>query len=284
MRATTILELMTLPALAILVAPAVLHWTAGPDGAASPAVVEVAPGDVPGWTETGEHLLDGMPVAAPEREIVRAEPLPVMRHLVTRAEYGRCVAAGGCKPAQATGPEDAPVNGVDFFDAQAYAQWLSAQTGWRWRLPTAEEWAFAARERFGGETSVFGDPSNPAVSWLRRYREEAARSRKADPVPRRSGAYGVNSAGIADMAGNVWEWTSTCYSSTAQTAAGGATRLDNCGIRVVEGRHRAYMTDFIRDGKSGGCAVGTPPDNLGIRLVREPKGAIARLRDRLARG
>jgi len=29
------------------------------------------------------------------------------------------------------------------------------------------------------------------------------------------------------------------------------------------------MSNFIRDGKSGGCAVGTPPDNLGFRLVRE---------------
>jgi hypothetical protein len=37
----------------------------------------------------------------------------------------------------------------------------------------------------------------------------------------------------------------------------------------VEGQHRAYVTDFIRDAKAGGCAVGVPPDNLGFRLVVE---------------
>jgi hypothetical protein len=30
-----------------------------------------------------------------------------------------------------------------------------------------------------------------------------------------------------------------------------------------------YVTDFIRDPKAGGCAVGVPPDNLGFRLVVE---------------
>ena len=53
---------------------------------------------------------------------------------------------------------------------------------------------------------------------------------------------------------------------------------------VIEGRHRSYMTDFVRDPKSGGCAVGTPPDNLGFRLVREASAfpALAWLKRRLA--
>jgi hypothetical protein len=40
----------------------------------------------------------------------------------------------------------------------------------------------------------------------------------------------------------------------------------------VEGFHRTYMSNFIRDGKSGGCAVGKPPDSLGFRLVKERPG------------
>ena len=43
----------------------------------------------------------------------------------------------------------------------------------------------------------------------------------------------------------------------------------NCAVRVVEGRHRAYMIFFVKDAKGGGCSVGTPPDNLGFRLVRD---------------
>jgi hypothetical protein len=29
------------------------------------------------------------------------------------------------------------------------------------------------------------------------------------------------------------------------------------------------MSNFVRDGKSGGCAVGTPPENLGFRLIKD---------------
>jgi hypothetical protein len=45
-------------------------------------------------------------------------------------------------------------------------------------------------------------------------------------------------------------------------------------VHAVEGFHRTYMSNFIRDGKSGGCAVGTPPDNLGFRLVRDRPGLV----------
>jgi hypothetical protein len=48
------------------------------------------------------------------------------------------------------------------------------------------------------------------------------------------------------------------------------SKIPNCGVRIVEGQHRAYMTDFIRVANAAGCAVGVPPDNLGFRLVVEP--------------
>lgn len=58
---------------------------------------------------------------------------------------------------------------------------------------------------------------------------------------------------------------------TALDDAGGAiSKNANCGVRIAEGRHRAYVTDFIRDARAGGCAAGVPPNNLGFRLVRDP--------------
>ena len=48
-------------------------------------------------------------------------------------------------------------------------------------------------------------------------------------------------------------------------------------MRVVEGSHRSYATDFIRDPRVGGCSVGTPPANLGFRLIREDQGVLAEL-------
>jgi formylglycine-generating enzyme required for sulfatase activity len=171
-------------------------------------------------------------------------------------------------------------------DATAYAAWYSEATGESWRLPTDEEWAFAAGERFTADVEPLEeDPKNPAKGWLSSYRREVDMARKPNPQPRVRGSFGTNAKGVADMAGNVWEWTSTCYVRVTLAPEGEAVEstVDNCGVHVVEGFHRTYMSNFIRDGKSGGCAVGLPPDNLGFRLVREREGAVARLLSRLRR-
>jgi hypothetical protein len=48
------------------------------------------------------------------------------------------------------------------------------------------------------------------------------------------------------------------------------------------------MTGFLRDARGGGCSVGTPPDNLGFRLVREDRSwfqrAAAQVRALFGRG
>lgn len=224
------------------------------------------------YPPAGEFLRDGVPVTAPV-ERIELPGFRIMIHQVRLADYQRCVDAGACNAADAAPTAaDVPVTGVSWLDAQAYAQWLSVATGDNWRLPTAREAAAAAGERFGGDplSLATDDPANPAARWLRRYREETEARRPADPAPKPRGHYGANALGLEDFGGNVWEWTSTCYSRTALDAGGAVAAVtENCGVHVLEGRHRAYMSNFVRDGKSGGCAVGTPPENLGFRLVRD---------------
>jgi formylglycine-generating enzyme required for sulfatase activity len=238
-----------------------------------PPVVTIAAGSLD-LAQPGEFLRDGRPVAAPVAHIRVGRGVDIMAYQVSVADYARCVKAGACKPADASGSPEQPVpaTGVSYLDAQAYAAWYSRVTGESWRLPTDAEWAFAAAERFTGDLDVgAADPANPAAAWIRRYRTEAELRREPDPHPKAIGQYGANARGIFDLAGNVWEWTSTCYARVTLSADGKPARtVGNCGVHVVEGRHRAYMSNFIRDGKSGGCALGAPPDNLGFRLVREP--------------
>ena len=238
-----------------------------------PAVqtVIIAPGSFT-HPQSGEFLSQGHPAAAPRVRIAIEKPVEIMTYQVSLDEYDRCVAEGSCAPADARGTGDAPVTGVSYLDATAYAAWYSEASGDVWRLPTDEEWAFAASERFTADVEPLEeDPRNPARGWLSSYQREVAMARKPDPEPRPRGAFGMNSKGIADVAGNVWEWTSSCYQRSAISSDGLTieSRVDNCGVHVVEGFHRTYMSNFIRDGKSGGCAVGLPPDNLGFRLVRE---------------
>ena len=285
MLATGIATLLAAPPIAIRFADG------GPtDAASSPAAavetITIAAGSSD-YALPGEFVVDGRPVSAPVERAGVDRPIAIMKHQVSLADYRRCVEAGACAAAdaaKATGNEAGllPVTGVSFLDAQAYAGWYSRETGEHWRLPTDAEWAHAAAERFAGESysAESDDPANPAVAWIRRYREEAAASRKPDPLARRFGHFGPNTRGIDDLAGNVWEWTATCYARTTLDAERRTVvhRTENCGVHVAEGRHRAYLSNFIRDGKSGGCAVGSPPQHLGFRLVRDQP---RRLRERL---
>jgi formylglycine-generating enzyme required for sulfatase activity len=239
---------------------------------ALPDLVTLAP-TVFTYRLPGEFLKVGMPVDAPVVTTEFTRPTLIMTHQVSVAEYAACVAAGACAPAENgrfTAP-DMPVTGVNFTDAEAYAAWLSAGTGVRFRLPSDAEWALAAGSRFVDDAvGVTADPSNPAIRWLKRYEQMVAARGEAVPGVKPRGFFGANEHGVVDMAGNVWEWTSTCYArnrADADGAAGAAT--ENCGVRVAEGRHRAYVSFFIRDAKGGGCAAGTPPDFLGFRLVRD---------------
>ncbi|OBQ71201.1 SUMF1/EgtB/PvdO family nonheme iron enzyme [Mesorhizobium erdmanii] len=225
----------------------------------------------------GEFLRDNHPVVAPVMRKTIDTPLEIMKYQVSVADYARCVGDGACKPADMRRVGDVPVTGVSHIDAEAYAKWLSERTGETWRLPTDLEWAYAAGERFRGDIEGnASDPNNPAQRWLDQYRKETSLGRLPDPEPRAQGAFGINSKGLADIAGNVWEWTSTCYVHTTIASDGTQAEdsIENCGVHAVEGFHRTYMSNFIRDGKSGGCAVGTPPDNLGFRLVHERSGML----------
>jgi formylglycine-generating enzyme required for sulfatase activity len=231
----------------------------------------------------GEFLDRGRPAVAPSKK-AEVPAFRIMKRQVGLADYGRCVAAGACAAPDAQEMSaDVPVTGVSWLDAEAYARWFTKATGASWRLPTDAEMAAAAAERFAGDSFSAGadDPSNPAVRWIRQYRQEAAARRPADPGPKPRGHYGSNSKGLEDFAGNVWEWTSTCYERVTLDMGEQTSTTENCGVRVLEGRHRAYMSNFVREGKSGGCAVGTPPDYLGFRLVEERTSLIGAIGRRL---
>ncbi|MGB3865913.1 MAG: SUMF1/EgtB/PvdO family nonheme iron enzyme, partial [Xanthobacteraceae bacterium] len=190
---------------------------------------------------------------------------------VTAAEYARCVDDGGCQRiAGSAAAEDRPMVGVSWRDATAYARWMTAKTGRLHRLPTDEEWVFAAAEKATDDVLPVTATADPVRAWIARYEAEAGRERPVVLEPQPIGAFGRNRNGLQDAAGNVWEWTDTCF-IRHDVDASGATRVTNtnCGVRVVQGAHRAYMTDFIRDPSTGGCAAGVPPANLGFRLVVE---------------
>lgn len=238
----------------------------------SPQAIVIAPRTYT-YRPPGEYSRDGYAVDAPLRIISVTRPLTIMKYQVSRADYARCVGDGACALPEAEyatpGDGDVPATGVSFEDAQAYAAWLSRQTGEVWTLPTDEQLAFAAGSRFPDD-ALGTESANPADRWLEKYRRETERSAVREPVPKPLGHFGNNEFGLADFGGNVWEWTTTCYRriSAGQVDTGDASP---CGVQFVEGQHRAAMVSFIRNPKGGACAVGAPPENLGFRLVKDTR-------------
>lgn len=219
----------------------------------------------------GDFSRDGKPVGSPLHENRLAGPIKIMDHQVTAGEYARCVDDGGCpRITHAPSMAERPMVGVSWRDAKAYADWITKRTGVLHRLPTDEEWVFAAGEKARDEALPLVDPIDPAQAWIARYEDEANRARPGALDPQPLGAFGVNQNGLKDIGGNIWEWTNTCFLRISLQPTGGARVTNtNCGVRVVQGAHRTYMTDFIRDPRTGGCAAGVPPANLGFRLVVE---------------
>jgi formylglycine-generating enzyme required for sulfatase activity len=181
--------------------------------------------------------------------------LHVMRHEVSIAQWRQCVGEHGCSfmPRLGLGAIDDgfPVTGIGALDAQEFVAWASLRTGRKVRLPTLEEWYRFSEVPFYKPTKIFTDPR---LAWAASYGSEDT----VDPTLKRQGGFGQNTKGVADVEGNVWEWTSSCVMN--QDAA-------HCPAFFAAGKHEAIISVFVRDPSSGGCATGTPPAHIGIRLL-----------------
>jgi formylglycine-generating enzyme required for sulfatase activity len=176
---------------------------------------------------------------------------------------------------------DLPVVHVAFEDAEAYAAWLAAQTGERYRLPSEAEFEYALR---GGRDAAFpwGEGPPPRVVGNLTGDGDLSRSRRrwsnaipgyADgawgPAPVRS--HPPEAYGTFDLVGNVSEWVQDCWhdSYLRAPADGSAWVNPGCGERVVRGASWASTIDRARSAWRQSSPADTTHARLGFRVVRE---------------
>ena len=122
-----------------------------------------------------------------------------------------------------------PVVLVSHDDAEAYAAWLSARTGDRWRLPTELEWEKAARG-LDGRIFPWGDTFDPA-------RLNSHDAGPFDTIPVGSRPDGASPYGLLDAAGQVFEWTASPGNPGRFLVKGGSWDDSGCGICRPAARH-----------------------------------------------
>nr|WP_242525116.1 formylglycine-generating enzyme family protein [Lysobacter changpingensis] len=177
--------------------------------------------------------------------------------------------------------DDMPVLHVSAKDALAYAEWLSAQTGERYRLPSEAEFEYALRAgnrgrypwgegppplRIGNFTGG-ADVSPSGRRWRNAFPGYGDGAWGPAPV----GTYQPNAWGLHDMVGNVSEWVADCWHDSFRRAPRGGEAWLNpgCRSRVVRGGSWTSAPEEMRSAWRQGSDANNTTARIGFRVVRD---------------
>ena len=154
-------------------------------------------------------------------DIVIARPFALGKFEVTFDEWDLCTRDKKCSAAEdeGWGRGRRPVINVNWHEATAYVEWLSKKTGKRYRLPSEQEWEYAAqagapRARFFGiareeictYANVYDETANTTLEFGWAHIPCTDKFAETAPV----GSFKASAFGTHDMLGNVWEWVQDC--------------------------------------------------------------------------
>lgn len=212
---------------------------------------------------------DSVPFERPEHE-VDVKDFWLDKVEVTVGEYFDFIKATNYTPTPANwesgkplpGTENQPVRFVNIDDIEAFIKWCSTRDGLTYRLPTEEEWEYAARN--GNDNNLY--------PWGDKFEKSCAVVDKPDtsPEPVGSKKCGENKWGIQDLIGNVNEWTGTRtalytgnngdvkdqFKGITNVFRGGSAYSKSSGDKAITSTFRGFVELTKRDAQ------------LGFRLAR----------------
>ena len=277
-----------------------------------PELATVPPGQFLMGSAPDAPELDASTGESPAVALSFARPFQVSRREVTVGEFRRFVEATGAKavpgcrvwsggqwiqdpdrswrdPGFAAPPrDDDPVVCVSWDDARAYAEWLSAESGKRYRLPSEAEWEYVARggtsyPRFWGERDSREDVAlSLACDYANVYDASAvealglavpnARCSDGAPTLAQAGRYKPNAFGVHDIIGNAREWVMDCYTASYAGRPQDArawTWQGGCELKGVRGGSFASRPLEARAPARGAAPASHRQSDLGFRVVRD---------------
>ena len=200
------------------------------------------------WVEipAGEFLMGSNPIApitsypdeSPEHQI-DLEEFFISAKPITNAQYERFVASTGYKkPGHWIGgvvpqkKREHPVTYIDWDDANAFARWCGAA------LPSEAQWEKSARGS-DGRLFPWGDaePTNEDANFGNSI---------GDTTEVGTHKSGASIFGVLDLAGNVWEWTSSIHREYPYNSNDGREDVNLWGARVVRGGNYLSAAKNIR--------------------------------------
>jgi formylglycine-generating enzyme required for sulfatase activity len=192
---------------------------------------------------------------------------------VTFEEYEKfCIETNAAVPNDSGwGKKDRPVINVSWHDAQAYAKWLTKQTGIAYRLPSETEWEWAA-----------GAGTGTTYTWANDFKPDMAncktcgsRGEATQTVPTRS--FPANKFGFHDMSGNVWEWVEDCWVDNYVNASDDQSPRKvsgKCSNFTIRGGGWNSPARQISTTSRLGVSADTRSNYIGFRLVKDPTASI----------
>lgn len=240
---------------------------------------------VPLCTSCGQKKVDVQKVLGKENykasNLMVAVPGQNFSILATEVTQELYESVMGENPSSFKGEKNLPVEQVSWYDAVVFCNKLSVMDGlvpvysvsnktdvseWDYtpsiyseikcnenangyRLPTVEEWQYAANggQEFEYSFEYSGSDNLDEVGWYDKNSEE-----KTHPVAQKK----PNGYGLYDMSGNVWEWCwdSRSNNSRVRCNCGGSWYDNSYCCEVVDYKDWSYAND--------------PYDHLGFRIVR----------------
>lgn len=208
-----------------------------------------------------------------KRHWVQVDDFGIGKYEVTFEEYDHFAKASDRKLPRdrGWGRGRRPVINVSWIDAVSYAEWLSGQTGQRYRLPTEAEWEYAARAGTDTPFSTGRCIATDQANYDGRYDYKGCGAKaggdRAKTVPVDSLAQ--NPWGLYHVQGNAWEWTCSAYDKGYGGDEKRCEANNHAGQRAFCGGSWNSRPVWVRSANRDRNALSLSYDLIGFRLAQD---------------